>query len=212
MSLVVRLGHKLLSNSFCYNSFQNLVGSVSLRNEIVVQILQDSQKKNIIDLGSGTGATIPHLKEGYKYLGLDNSREYIKKAKTVKTNSDVDLQLCDLNQTGWGNLLQSYSKPLILGLGIFHHLDDFALNNTLNELSNNVEPGTILQALDPIVDESSTVLASWFARNDRGRFLRSEDEMRKLFSNNGWSISLKVSKNRLRIPYDIIECTGRFVG
>ena len=212
MSIAVRLGHRLLSNSICYNSFQNLVGSVALRNEIVNQTLKDSKTKDVIDLGSGTGATIPHLTEQHKYLGLDNSREYLSKARKVKTKGDVTLQLCDLNQVGWGDLLQDYSQPLILGLGIFHHLDDRALNNTLSELSKNVAPGSVLYALDPIVVESSTHLASWFARNDRGRYLRSEEYIGNLFAKHGWTTTFKVSKNRLRIPYDVIESSGYFVG
>jgi hypothetical protein len=89
-------------------------------------------------------------------------------------------------------------------VGIFHHIDDAQLESTLSNLSESLQVGSKVVSLDPIVDAQSTRLASWFARNDRGRYLRTAETYFNTFEKAGFRMEFEVQRNQFRIPYDLI--------
>ena len=211
MSRLVKLGHKLLSNSICYNAFQLSVGSFDYRKQIVSNSLSHTPNINVLDLGCGTGVTIPLLNSDQRFLGLDISGDYLKKAAEVSTHNEVRLREVNLGEKGWGREIWEGQVSTVLAMGIFHHLDDSTLLNCLEELGTNLEKGSMMYSMDPIVTPKTSNAAKWFASNDRGQFIRSADEYKDMFSTFGWELSFNYTQNRLRIPYDTIEINAKFV-
>jgi cyclopropane fatty-acyl-phospholipid synthase-like methyltransferase len=212
INFIVNIGHKMLSNSLCYDSFQKIVGATNYRKISVANMLSVSRGKDVVDLGCGTGKTIPLLDASQKYLGLDLSQPYLSKASKIKTKSEIELKNFDLGNAGWGKHISSYDRPLILAMGVFHHLDNLTLNFTFEELGKNINPGTVIYSIDPIVSIDTSRMAAWFVNNDRGRWIRNSEQLKKLFMDHGWILEFNLAKRKLRIPYDTIECIGRYVG
>jgi len=96
------------------------------------------------------------------------------------------------------------SPTLAFALGIYHHLDEKRFVETVSNLSEALSPGSRVVSLDPVIDENTTKLASWFARNDRGKFVRKTEDYIELFSKSGFSIDYEITRKSFRIPYDLI--------
>ena len=169
---LVSIGHKLLSIPICYDAFQAAVGSVRFRKKYVNENLKSFKAENILDLGCGTASTAELLPESSLYVGIDTSEKYLEKAKNRTKNLNASLINEDIANGGWVRDFRMDSPTLAFALGIYHHLDDRRFADTVSNLSKALSPGSRVVSLDPVIDENTTKLASWFARNDRGKFLR----------------------------------------
>ena len=78
----------------------------------------------------------------------------------------------------------------------------------LNDLRSLLENGGKIFTVDPIITNSSTPLAKWFAMNDRGQYVRDASALEKLFSNNGFEVEYELKSKQFRIPLDTIEITA----
>ena len=210
--MLVHLGHKILSNVYCYQLFQKFTGATKYKNQIVTNILKPNIKNEVVDLGCGPGSLIQFLNEEDRYIGIDTSLNYLSKAKELNTKADVLLVKQDLGDIGWGKNLADLTKPVILAMGLFHHLDDYEFNTVLSELSSNTNPGALVYFIDPIITLHSSQAARWFASNDRGKWIRDQDKLFDLFRNHGWQLDTTIEQNKLVIPYDTIEGIGNFLG
>jgi SAM-dependent methyltransferase len=201
---LVSIGHKLLSIPICYDAFQAAVGSVRFRKKYVNENLKSFKAENILDLGCGTASTAELLPESSLYVGIDTSEKYLEKAKNRTKNLNASLINEDIANGGWVRNFRMDSPTLAFALGIYHHLDDRRFADTVSNLSKALSPGSRVVSLDPVIDENTTKLASWFARNDRGKFLRKSGDYLELFSKNGFSIDYEITRKSFHIPYDLI--------
>ena len=201
---LVSIGHKLLSIPICYDAFQAAVGSVIFRKKYVNENLKSFKAENILDLGCGTASTAELLPESSLYVGIDTSEKYLEKAKNRTKNLNASLINEDIANGGWVRDFRMDSPTLAFALGIYHHLDDRRFADTVSNLSKALSPGSRVVSLDPVIDENTTKLASWFARNDRGKFLRKSGDYLELFSKNGFSIDYEITRKSFHIPYDLI--------
>ncbi len=208
---IVRIGHKVLELNAAYDLYQNIVGGVRYRNSYVRRILELNRERcNFLDLGSGTSEILDVFSEKHNYIGLDNSNKYLSKAR-VRSNRCSSFQVFnyDLSKSGWADLVDKETakdKPIdAIALGLLHHLDDEAASTLLKEVHQTVEERGYLFTVDPTITNETKRIAKWFANNDRGQFVRSEKELFKLFSRNGFEIEAQVKRNQFRIPLDTIE-------
>lgn len=205
---LVKIGHRVLAFPICYDLFQTAVGSVQFRREFVRQNVADFELESVLDLGCGTASTIDLLPKFTHYVGLDSSRKYLKKANKRRTTINKRLIETDIADNLWIEKANNLGKTLGLALGIFHHVNDSNLNRTLDNLNKVLSSSSRIVSLDPIIDEESTQLAQWFAKNDRGQFIREPEVYRELFQRHGFSLEYKITRNSFRIPYDLILMTA----
>ncbi len=203
-NMIVEVGHRLLSVPICYDAFQAVVGSVRFRKKYVRENLKSFKMENILDLGCGTASTAELLPESSSYVGIDTSEKYLKKAKNRTKHLNAALINEDIASGGWIRDFRMDSPTLAFALGIYHHLDERRFADTVSNLSKALSPGSKIVSLDPVIDENTTKLASWFARNDRGKFVRKSEDYFELFSKSGFSMEYEITRKSFRIPYDLI--------
>jgi hypothetical protein len=65
--------------------------------------------------------------------------------------------------------------------------------------------GTRIISVDPFIDKKSSRIAQWFAKNDRGSFLRNDEELADVFLGIGAKVKTTINRDGLRIPLDSVE-------
>lgn len=200
-NLIVKTGHTLLENRFIYDAFQTCVGAYKLRNKILSEALSDNPKR-VLDLGCGTGMIIPHLSSKTEYFGIEISEEYAEYAKkrdkriSVRTGSVAENKLYDGIKLKKGDL--------VFALGLFHHLDQATISKMAENLQSAMETGAEIIGIDPYIDSTTSYLGRVIANNDRGKFIRNQEQLNAIFSKNGYILELNVLRNTLLIPSDIL--------
>jgi SAM-dependent methyltransferase len=205
---IVKAGHKVLALPICYDLFQTAVGSVKFRSNFVSENISKFKMENVLDLGCGTASTANLLPKGVNYRGLDTSTKYLEKARTRTADRQSKLILTDIADNEWTNEAGKLNAALGLALGIYHHINDYQLEETISNLSDVLQPGSKIVSLDPVIDSRTTKLANWFARNDRGQFIRDPEQFIEIFNSNGFSVKYEITRNSFRIPYDLLLITA----
>jgi len=80
---------QILTLSWAYNLFQNLVGATNSRRWVAEHFWRAQPGQKVVDLGCGPATTVHFLPAGVKYVGFDVSDKYISSAK-AKYASDPD--------------------------------------------------------------------------------------------------------------------------
>ena len=199
---VVHIGHYLLAYQPVYDLYQNLVGGVRYRSEIVKR-LASSGKSAYLDLGCGTATAARALGPSINYVGLDNSENYLKNAK--KEFPEFTFLNRDLGIENWDKDIQGIGDAVASGLGLLHHLDDAKARNFLETCRKSLDKESILFTVDPVIVEDTGQIAKWFAKNDRGKFIRTPNNLEKMFKQAGFSTEIEVKKGKFRIPLDTVE-------
>ncbi len=209
---IVKTGHKLLELPICYDMFQSAVGSVSFRTKFVRQNIASYRFSNVLDIGCGTASTIGLIPDNVQYVGIDTSEEYLNKAKNRARDLKTTLINSSIADDSWVGQTDLKGETLSLALGIFHHINDSELASTLKNLSQSLAEGSKIVSLDPIIDNETTRLASWFARNDRGKYLRAAETYHDFFHEAGFALKHEIKRNEFRIPYDLILMSAIKIG
>lgn len=204
LNLFTKTGYRLLEISACYDFFQTIVGSTSYIHRILGKTFADPQIRNVIDLGCGTGSKTPFLNSEMKYLGVDISEEYIARASSRDSAAKRTYIVSDLSVPGWLRATDFEQPTLVLAMGIFHHLDDKQIASLLLQLQENIPAGSEITSLDPTITPKTSKAAAFLARQDRGKFLRTPEELENIFDDFGFSTDIHEHRNELRIPYDTI--------
>jgi SAM-dependent methyltransferase len=205
---IVRVGHKILALPICYDLFQTAVGSVKFRSSFVSDNVSKFKMKNVLDLGCGTASTAKLFPKHVNYIGVDTSSKYLEKASSRVADRKSKLILADIAEYGWTSSAGKLNETLGLALGIYHHLNDQKLLDTIDHLSSVLEAGSKIVSLDPVIDIKSTNLAKWFAKNDRGPYIREPIVYEEIFNKNGFSVAFEITRNSFRIPYDLLLITA----
>jgi O-methyltransferase involved in polyketide biosynthesis len=143
-----------------------------------------------------------------KYLGVDISEDYVARASSRKSEADRTYVVSDLSKPGWLNSVEYSNTPIVLAMGIFHHLDDGQMKSLLTQLSEGIPQGSKITSLDPTITSDTSKAAAFLANQDRGKFLRTPEEMHLLLDEFGFSTIIQKHKNQLRIPYDTLLVTS----
>jgi len=207
-NFVVKSAHLVLSNRYCYDCYQTVVGAYRYRDDFVANWLQKLSPTKVIDLGCGTAAIAKLLSEKIEYVGLDISSDYLLEAK--KNRSLGNFQEIDIGKEAFEDFLnlKTSGLTLIICLGLFHHLNDEEIYNVLLNVRNL--QNAVLISVDPFIDQQSNPVATWFARNDRGQHIRSIAELSNLFAPHNISPEFSIQRNKFRIPLDSLETFCRF--
>jgi len=201
---IVTIGHKLLENGVCYDLFQSAVGATKTRRFLIDVISVWENPKSVIDLGCGTGFSIPRLSNTETYLGVDFSAKYLNIASAIPTQMDTNFLKADLGDPLWAEGLLFSEPQVVMAMGLFHHLDNSQMQNLFGILATLLPSGSSIVSIDPVVTISSSRIARWVANNDRGKFIRTPEELTEITSALGFKSNLRVFKNQIRIPADTL--------
>jgi trans-aconitate methyltransferase len=201
---IVAAGHKILENGVCYDLFQSAVGATKTRKFLIDAISIWESPKNVIDLGCGTGFCIPRLKYTNTYLGVDYSGRYLEKAMRVQTQISTSFMQADLGDPNWADGMLLSEPQVVLAMGLFHHLEDSKIVNLFMTLQEILPMKSSIVSIDPVITNSSTRIARWVAKNDRGKFLRTSNEIEEIVSKTKFTSNLKTFENQIRIPADTL--------
>jgi trans-aconitate methyltransferase len=199
---IVLLGHKLLGNSFCYDLFQAGVGATKTRRFLIDTLQVWENPNNVIDLGCGTGFSIPRLTGTKSYLGIDFSSNYLDKARSVPTKMSTSFKVGDLGKPTWTEDLVISEPQVVLAMGLFHHLNDDQMETLFSSLSNLLPGGSCIISMDPVIVKTTSRVAKWVANNDRGKHVRTPNQLEEFIRFAGFGAKLRVFENQIRIPAD----------
>jgi cyclopropane fatty-acyl-phospholipid synthase-like methyltransferase len=199
---IVGLAHKALENGMCYDLFQSAVGATKTRRFLIDAISVWENPKHVIDLGCGTGFSIPRLIYTDTYFGVDFSAKYLNIAKRIPTRMETSFLQADLGDSLW-SLGLSFTKPqVVMAMGLFHHLSDSQMGNLFATLGEFLPNGSSIVSIDPVITGSTSRVGRWVASNDRGKFIRSPEELDEIAKRVGFTSELRVFQNQIRIPAD----------
>jgi SAM-dependent methyltransferase len=201
---IVTYGHKFLANKFCYDSFQSIVGSYSFKNEFLRDCFSSFEGSAVLDLGCGTGIAANFASADVEYYGIDVSAQYID--KVLDRKSDAKVFIGSVSDIKPYDSVRLAHTDLALALGLFHHIDDYEMMKCLENLRSSMSTGSVLKSFDPVIDNSTTKVAAWVARNDRGQNLRSVDELCSIFEQFSFKVRSRIERNVIRIPVDLVVC------
>jgi SAM-dependent methyltransferase len=197
----------ILSSSYIYEQFQNLVGVKYARKWLAENYWKLRGGEKIVDIGCGSGSTLNNLPQDITYLGLDISEDYIAAAR----------QRFDKRATFIVATAQQFrEKPdsrlndcdLIICNGVLHHLDDDDAICVLKLAKEILSPTGRLVCFEPTYLAHQGFLSIWLMSRDRGKNVRSEGEWKQLVASVFESFETNVATNLYRVPYIhiIIEC------
>ena len=135
-------------------------------------------KGRVLDIGCGLGAHRKFFPEAY-YHGLDINPGYIEKAHQMYGGGFEVMDATRLKFSGG-------TYDLTLCVAVFHHLDDAQVLAAIRESWRVVLTGGSVHIIDAILPtDPGAWLKRWVFTNDRGRFQRTEQQMRTLASQVG---------------------------
>lgn len=126
----------------------------------------------VLDVGCGPASWL--ARNGVHPVGLDLTFDYMR-AFAATNPLAVVASAADVP-------FRSDSFGAVWSIGLLHHLDDTLLLNTLREAMRVCRPGGYVAILDAVKPESvyRRPLAAAIRSLDRGRFMRKEDELKRL--------------------------------
>ena len=205
---IVSIGHFCLQYQAVYDFYQAMVGGVRYRSKIVAALGQ-LNKPSFLDLGCGTATIARELNSEVNYIGIDNSENYLTKAKQDFPQHKFLNK--NLDERYWEQELMHVGPVVASGLGLLHHLDDNSVETFLSSCREILDKESLLFTVDPVIVEDTNKIARWFANNDRGKFIRNPEQIHRLFKDSGFKADIKIKKLQFRIPLDTIEVTARSI-
>lgn len=186
-----------LSNAAIYDFVQNALGARRARRIVSAQYIRATPGALILDVGCGTGEMLEFLPSGVHYVGFDMSEPYITSAKT-RYGEKARFECMDVAHS---SALGIVNADVALAFGLLHHLDDAEVIRLLIDLKNIVRPGGRVVTVDPTLFEGQNTIASFLAKRDRGRNVRSPTDYALLVRSVFSEMQHEVRSDLLRIPY-----------
>lgn len=149
------------------------IGTVLIYTDLIRRRLNASPGMEVLDIGSGIGAHRQFF-VGQKYLGVDISASYIEWATRRYGAVFKVMDACDLD-------VSDTSVDLTLCVATFHHVDANTAAAMVKESWRVIRAGGSVHIIEPgIPVNPKSWLKRWLFANDRGRFPRTELQMRGL--------------------------------
>ena len=181
--MVTNFIHRLLAVPVVFDIQQALCNNYgAVRAEFADYLSSDGLK--ILDIGCSTGASAAAIvdMERQVYTGIDIVPEYAVLA--AKRNPKARVLAMDARKMDFGDK----SFDVAYFVGVWHHMDDDAIRDTLAELRRVLKPNGLLLVAEPLFTPGR-----WYSnlllRRDRGKHIRSEEGYLQLAE--GWGVRRK---------------------
>jgi ubiquinone/menaquinone biosynthesis C-methylase UbiE len=127
----------------------------------------------VLDIGCGVGAHRKYFPDA-EHIGIDINPAYIARATKLYGGGFLTMDATRLE-------FEDASFNLTLCVASFHHLDDSQASAVIRESFRVVRPGGQVHIIDAVIaSDPRAWLKRWVFENDRGRFQRTEQQMRRL--------------------------------
>lgn len=196
--------HSVFSLAPMYSLFQNLLGVKNVYECLVRDHIRPEQGSRVLDIGCGTGQIVEFLSD-VRYFGYDLSPAYIEKARALYGNRG-EFHVGDV-KTIRSSLTGKFDR--VIAVGVLHHLDDSYAVELFDIAYEALAEGGKLITFDPTFVPHQNPLAKWTIRHDRGKNVRTAEELQALASRRFSATKVKLRHDLLRMPYDhaILECS-----
>lgn len=191
----------VLSRSWAYQSFWHAVGGEERNRVLLRDYIRAAPGDRVLDIGCGPGTMVPYL-PGTDYVGIDSSSEYIERARERYPRARFVCQ-----RVGEYDLVEPDCFDIVLALGVLHHLDDDEALTLFQIARAAMKPGARLITLDGVLTDDQSQVVKYLLARDRGRFVRSEADYRKIASKVFTKVESSVRHDLLRIPYTVLILT-----
>lgn len=160
--------------------------------------------EKVLDIGCGPGDLLRFLPP-VEYCGFDMDASYVDAAKKRYGSQGKFYCKKVSREVIKGNNL----FDLIIAMGVVHHLNDHEVRDLSDLALHLLKPGGRLITYDGCYVPDQPYLEKFFLGLDRGRYIRSEQDYRKLINSGFANITIDIRHDLLQIPYAIIimECT-----
>jgi SAM-dependent methyltransferase len=187
-----------------YRFFRWLIGGENACRIYLAEYVKPVPGEKILDLGCGPADVLNYL-PAVHYTGLDISEDYIRSAKRRFGSrgrflcGDVGLESLEEEQGGF---------DAVLAIGVVHHLDDEQAAGLFDLARRALRPAGRLVTYDGCYVPQQSRLARWLLANDRGKFVRRQEDYLKLASVRFAKVEPCLRHDLLRIPYThlIMRC------
>lgn len=187
----------LLSYPFFYHFFDKAIGASRFRKKYIKQFVKPKNGDKILDIGCGTGHILDFLPQDIHYVGFDSSLKYIERAKFYYQNKGDFF----CSEIGSFQTAESNEYDIVMANGVMHHLSDEDVLTLLKLAVDVLKLGGRFVSFDGCFTKEQSPLVSYFLKNDRGAYVRTEDEYNKLITNILPDANFQILNNELLIPY-----------
>lgn len=186
----------VLGRTWLFRLFSR-VASRANRDVIVEEYIRPTKDDLVLDVGCGYGELSSRLDQ-VTYIGIDISPKYIKYANQQYGN--FGRFICgDITDDSVLEDLGHFDVVTIIG--VLHHLSDNDCRKLLSTIKRILSATGRLVTLDGVFTQNQSAIARLFLRFDRGRFIRTEEQYRKLISEQ-FEISVgDIQTDLLAIPF-----------
>ena len=190
----------ILSFAWVYQLYQNLVGATNYDKLLASDYIKYKPGQKILDIGCGSSDILKLFPVDVDYLGIDISPKYIEKAKKdfPKQNFICSDFCSDLNE------VPNESFHLVMAIGVIHHLNDEQAAKLHDFAFRKLMPNGRLITLDGVYTKNQSKAELFFLRNDRGKFVRHENEYIKFPTGSFKKTNHAILTQVMRIPYSLI--------
>jgi 2-polyprenyl-3-methyl-5-hydroxy-6-metoxy-1,4-benzoquinol methylase len=197
----------VLKAPWAYRMLQALVGKSRALRHLHESVWSIQPGFKLIDIGCGPRPMLDSIPFSIDYIGIDLDAAYIASAKAQHGNRGTFL----IGTTkDYMDDPRMHGADLILCNGVLHHLPDLEVHELIDFVAKHLKPETgRFTAIEPCHLVFESRLSTWIMNQDRGRFVRSEEAWKQLFSENaGIVYRTRIMANMIRIPYFhvIIDC------
>jgi SAM-dependent methyltransferase len=173
-----------------------------LRKRLQLDYIKAISGEKFLDIGCGTGVTLDFM-EGVDYTGFDMNKSYIEYARKRYKDKKCKFICSAINEENIDNYKESFN--VALSFGVIHHLDDNETEKLFNIAYRALKPGGRFIYIEPCIMPKLNPITKWMMDNDRGKFLRKENEYKtiteRVFKGN---IKYEILKTIFPFPYTFI--------
>lgn len=194
-----------LKHPLVYQAFQVAGGFFGARLKAIRAYLPLQQGDKIVDIGCGPGFIAGHLPQGVSYCGFDIDGSYIAYANAKF--GDRGAFVCGLFDEAAAS--RHRGADVVMMNGVLHHLSDEEADQTLDVVKQALGPGGRVFTLDGCYADGQPALARMLLKNDRGRYVRTQERYRLLMAKHFDSVEVHVDDSLSWVPYTWIIMIGR---
>lgn len=186
----------VLSVPWVYRALQGALGSSRSRLEYIQTYVRLMPGAWVMDLGCGP-AHILDLLTDIHYVGVDVSPRYIREAQ-MRYGRRGEFLCRSVTEYATE---RPGSFDVVMANGVLHHLSDEDAVALFRVAHSALKCGGRLVTMDPCFVANQSRIAQWMLRNDRGRYVRRQDQYAQLVPSNFARVEQHVRHDLMRIPY-----------
>jgi cyclopropane fatty-acyl-phospholipid synthase-like methyltransferase len=186
-----------------FGAFNRLIGAARARTILARRYIRARDGQRVLDIGCGTAELLTYLPR-VDYTGFDVSPSYIARAR--RRYGDRGTFLCRSVSAADAPSLGTFD--LVLATGVLHHLSDEEARRLFALARAAMTAAGRLVTFDGCYRPRQSWVARALLAADRGAFVRTEEEYRRLAAPFFSDVRSALHDDLLRLPYThvILEC------